>query len=80
MSQYKLSNEFMPLKETSGVFYPMPGGSIEIAAGSTTPVVDTGFVLHGGCAKNFISTGGTVYARALGSHATLNVTAGELRS
>lgn len=79
MSQYELYNEFIALKETSGVFYPLPGGSIEIATGSTTPAADTGFVLHGGCARIFSGTG-TVYTRALGSHATLNVTAGELRS
>ena len=79
MSQYKLSNEFTALKETSGVFYPLPGSNVEIATGSTTPAADTGFVLHGGCAKTFSGTG-TVYARARGSHATLNVTAGELRS
>lgn len=77
MAQYKLSNEFIALKETSGVFFPLPDSSVEIVTGSTTPKADTGFVLYGGCAKTFNRTG-TIYARALGSHATLNVTAGTL--
>jgi hypothetical protein len=74
MSQYKLSSDFTKLSESSGVFYVMPGQSIEV---SDTAKADTGFVLHGGCAKTY-SSSGIVYARALGSQATLNVVAGTL--
>ena len=75
MSQYKLSSDFTKIAESSGVFYVMPGQSIEV---SDTAKADTGFVLHGECAKTYASSGGIVYARALGRHATLNVVAGTL--
>ena len=74
MSQYKLSSDFTKIAESSGVFYVMPGQSIEV---SDTAKADTGFVLHGWCAKTYASSG-IVYVRALGSHATLNVLAGTL--
>ena len=77
MAQYKLSNEFTALSETSGVFFPAPDCSVEIATGSTTPEPDTGFILYGGCARTFSGVG-TIYARALGNHAILNVIAGTL--
>lgn len=74
--QYKLSNDFTALSETSGIFYVMPGYSVEIATGDSMPSRDTGFVLRGGISFPFSSTK-TIYARSRGGHATLNVTEGE---
>lgn len=75
--QYKLSSDFTALTETSGIFYVMPGQSVELAVGSSTPAKDTGFVLRGDFALPF-SADGTIYARSRGSYATLNVTEGEI--
>lgn len=77
MAQYKLKDSFTKLAETSGVFYPVVGhGSVELTVGDAT--ADTGFVVHEGCAASFTSSGGAIYARALGGHAVLNVVAGKL--
>ena len=75
--QYKLNNDFTALSETSGVFYVLPDNSVEIATGVSTPDKDSGFVLPGGQSVHFASTS-TIYARASGTHATLNVIDGTL--
>ena len=72
MAQYKLNSDFTALSETSGVFYVQPEYSVEIATGSSTPDIGTGFVLKGGCPMSLSATG-TIYARATGTHAVLNV-------
>ena len=73
--QYKLNNEFTALDETSGIFFAKEECSVEIATGSSAPDNDTGFVLKGGCPVSLSSTS-TIYARATGTHATLNVVEG----
>lgn len=75
--QYKLTKEFTNLAETSGIMYASPDCSVEVATGAATPGKDTGFVLHGGCPFPIAATDG-IYARACGSHATLNVVAAKL--
>jgi len=76
--QYKLDNDFTALDVASGVFYVMPGDGIEIAVGSTVPEKDSGFVLNGGRPVHFSTVSNTIYVRATGTHATLNVTDGTL--
>lgn len=75
--QYKLNNEFTALSETSGVFYVLPEYGVEIATGDSAPDKDSGFVLNGGCPVYF-SSSKTIYARATGGRATLNVVDGTL--
>lgn len=75
--QYKLKNEFAALSETGGVFYALPEYGVEIATGSSAPDKDTGFVLTGGKPVYFTSES-TIYARATGGHAVLNVVSGTL--
>lgn len=75
MAQYRLSREFTKLDETTGVLYPMPGCPVEIATGADTPTRDTGFILHGDCILPFAAD--AIWARAAGTHATLNVVAGK---
>lgn len=75
--QYKLNNDFTALSETSGIFYVQPGYSVEIAVGSSTPEKDSGFVVKGGEPVSYTGSG-TIYARATGTHAVLNVVAGSL--
>lgn len=76
MAQYKLSRDFTKLAETSGVLYAMPDCSVEIASGTDEPTPDTGFVLCGG--KPFPFSADAIWARATGSHATLNVVSGKV--
>lgn len=75
--QYKLTKEFTKLTEVSGILYAMPDCSVEVATGNSIPAKDTGFVLHGGCLLPIAATDG-IYARACGSHATLNVVTAKL--
>lgn len=72
MAQYKLNSDFTALEETSGIFFAKDEYSVEIATGSSAPDIGTGFVLKGGCPLSLSSTS-TIYARATGTHATLNV-------
>ena len=37
MPQYRLSRGFVKVTETAGVFYAMPGCSVEIATGADEP-------------------------------------------
>lgn len=78
--QYKLNNDFTALNVASGVFYVMPGYSVElaIASGNAVPEKDNGFVLNGGRPVHFSTVSGTIYVRATGTHATLNVVEGTL--
>ena len=75
--QYKLTKEFTKLAETSGIMYAMPDCSVEVATGTAVPGKDTGFVLSGGRPFPIAATNG-IYARACGSHATLNMVAAKL--
>jgi hypothetical protein len=75
--QYKLNNDFTALTEKSGIFYVQPGYSVEIAVGSSKPAKDSGFVVKGGEPVSY-SGSSTVYARATGTNAVLNVVAGTL--
>ncbi len=75
--QYKLNDEFTALSETSGIFYVQPGYSVEISTGESTPDKDSGFVVEGGKPVSYTGSG-TVYARATGTHAVLNVVNGSL--
>ena len=75
--QYKLTKEFTKLTETSGILYATPDCSVEVATGAAVPAKDTGFILHGGCPFPIAATDG-IYARACGSHATLNMVAAKL--
>lgn len=76
MAQYKLSREFTQLTETAGVLYAMPECSVEIATGTDEPQKDTGFILHGNCPFPFAAD--SIWARAAGSHAVLNVVVGKV--
>ena len=75
MAQYKLNSDFTALDETSGIFYVQPEYSVEIATGSAVPDIGTGFVLKGGCPM-YLSGTSTIYARATGTHAEMNVVEG----
>ena len=75
--QYKLNNEFTALSETGGIFYVQPGYSVEISTGESTPGKDSGFVVKGGEPVSYTGSG-TIYARATGTHAMLNVVEGSL--
>ena len=75
MAQYKLNSEFTALSETSGIFFAKEEYSVELATGSSAPDIGTGFVLKGGYPM-YLSGTGTIYARATGTHATLNVVEG----
>lgn len=50
---------------------------VEIATGESTPDKDSGFVLEAG-RPIYFSSESTIYARATGTHATLNVVAGTM--
>ena len=76
MSQYRLSRGFVKVTETAGVFYAMPGCSVEIATGTDEPEKDTGFLLDGGCP--FPIETDRIWARAGGSRAVLNVVPGKV--
>lgn len=75
--QYTLNNEFTALSETGGIFYVQPGYSVEIATGNDTPDKDSGFVLAGG-KPTYFSSESTIYARATGGRAVLNVVSGTM--
>lgn len=70
--QYKLNSDFTALSETSGIFYALDEYSVEIATGSSAPDAGEGFILKGGHPM-YLSATTTIYARATGTHATLNV-------
>lgn len=76
MAQYKLSRDFVKVTETAGVFYAMPGCSVEIATGADEPEKDTGFMLDGGYPFPFAAD--SIWARAGGSRAVLNVVPGKV--
>jgi hypothetical protein len=70
--QYKLNSDFTALDETSGIFFAKDEYSVEIATGSSAPDAGEGFILKGG-QPMYLSASTTIYARATGTHATLNV-------
>ena len=74
----KLNNDFTELDVMSGVFYVMPGYSVEIAVGNETPDKDSGFVLRGGRPVHFSTVENNVYVRATGTHAEMNIIDGTL--
>lgn len=77
--QYTLSSEFTKITETSGTMY-VPEKSVEISAGSAVPAKGTGIVLDYGEKFPFavVTSGNSFYARAVSSHAVLNVVPSKL--